>query len=145
MKILPAIIAAFLITALVGMGMLVVGGNALFNQNTIPVTDSPQAVGAASSGSQLNQPAADQLSVQQMQSLVQQYQQREKQYQAELNTAAQRLTQANQQAQSYQQVLEALAQQGIIRITADGQILIPRGRFGNSDNDGFFGGGGGNN
>ncbi len=143
MKIFPAIIAAFLITAMVGIAMLVVGGNALFNQNTVPVTNSPQVVSGAGVSGQAVQPAADQQSVQQMQNLIQQYQQREKQYQSELNTAAQRLNQANQQVQSYQQLIDALQQRGIIRITSDGQVMIPRSRFGDSDGGGggFFGNG----
>lgn len=141
MKIFPAIIAALLITTLVGVAMLVVGGNAIFNTNTIPVTNSPQSSsGTSATSAQTNLQPASQQQMQQLQNLVQQYQQREKQYQTQLNDAAQRLNQANQQVQSYQQLLSALQQQGVIRITADGQVLIPQGRFNGSDN-GFFGDG----
>jgi uncharacterized protein with von Willebrand factor type A (vWA) domain len=137
MKIVPALLAAFLITAVVGAAMLVVGGNALFNQNTIPVTNSPQSVSAEASGPVQGGQQAESQQIQQLQNLVQQYQQREKQYQTQLNDAAQRLNQDNQQLQSYQQLIDALQQQGIIRITTDGQVLIPRARF--SDDDGSFG------
>ncbi len=137
MKIIPALLAALVITVLVGAGILVVGANALFNPNTVPVSNSPQAVSAAGS----NQPvsALNQQQIQQLQNLVQQYQQREKQYQSQLNTAAQRINQANQQLQSYQQLISSLQQAGVIRSTADGQVMVPRQRFGGDDGN-FFGG-----
>ncbi len=141
MKVIPAIFAALLITTLVGVGIMVVGANALFNQNTLPVLNSPQQAvsGAAAAGTtgttqQAGQQASQQQAqLQQMQNLVQQYQQREKQYQTQLNNAAQQLNQANQQVQQYQQLLEALQQQGVIRITADGQVMVPRQRFSGDD------------
>ncbi len=133
MKIFPGLIASLLITVLIGAAMFLVGGNALLNPNTVPVSNSPQAVSAAANNAQANQPQ-----VQQLESLVQQYQQREQQYQTQLNTAAQRLNQADQQLQSYQQLIDALQQQGVIRITSNGQVLIPR--QGRGSDDGFFGG-----
>src|SRR5512142_1212411 len=146
MKIIPAIFAALIITALVGVAIFVVGANALFNQNTLPILNSPQTVsgaaaaaGAAGSAGNaaVSQQTGQQAQLQQLENLVQQYQQREKQYQTQLNDAAQRVNQANQQVQQYQQLLEALQQQGVIRITADGQVLIPRQR----SDDNFFNGG----
>lgn len=132
MKIFPGILASLLITALVGAGMFVIGGNALLNNNTAPVSNSPQTAQAQG----VSAPSG-QTQVQQLENLVQQYQQREKQYQAQLNTAAQRLNQANEQVQSYQQVLSALQERGVIQITNDGQILIPRSR--SSTGNSFFG------
>lgn len=134
MKIIPALLAALIITVLVGAGIFVVGVNAFFNPNTVPVSNSPQSVSVAASS---NQASTDQ-QVQQLQSLVQQYQQREKQYQDQLNTAAQHINQDNQQLQSYQQLITALQQAGVIRITANGQVTLPRQRFGDDGN--FFGG-----
>ncbi len=150
MKIIPAIFAALIITSLVGVAIFVVGANALFNQNTLPILNAPQTVsgaaaaaGAAGSAgtagnAAVSQQTGQQAQLQQLENLVQQYQQREKQYQTQLNDAAQRVNQANQQVQQYQQLLEALQQQGVIRITADGQVLIPRSR--GFDDGGFFGG-----
>jgi hypothetical protein len=138
MKIVPAIIAAFFITALVAAGMLIIGGNALINQNTIPLDNSPQTntIETSSTQDQTSHTAVtDQQKIQQLHNLVQQYQAREKQYQTQLNDAAQRINQENQQMESYQQLLTALQRQGIIRITNDGQVLIPR-RGGNNFSDG---------
>jgi len=81
---------------------------------------------------------SDQTQVQQLDNLVQQYQQREKQYQAQLDIAAQRLNEADQQVQSYQQLLDELQQRGVIRITQDGQVFISRA--GRGSDDVFFGG-----
>jgi uncharacterized protein YlxW (UPF0749 family) len=134
MKIFPALFAAMVITVLVGAAMFIIGANALFNKNIVPITNSPQAVSAAANPSQANQPESEQQQIQQLQSLVQQYQQREKQYQAQINSAAQRLNQDNQQIQSYQQLLADLQQAGIIRITPDGQVIVPRQRFSGGDN-----------
>ena len=61
--------------------------------------------------------------VQQLQAQLQESQARERQYQSQL-------AQANQQLQEYQQVIEQLQQNGLIRITADGQIQL--GRRGNA-------------
>jgi hypothetical protein len=139
MKIIPALLAALLITVLVGAGIFVVGVNAFFNPNTVQVSNAPQAASAAGSDTQVSQNLSDQQQIQQLQGLVQQYQQREKQYQDQLNTAAQRLNQDNQQLQSYQQLLGALQQAGIIRITSDGQVMIPRQRSFNGDDNSFGG------
>ena len=69
-----------------------------------------------------------------MQTLITQYQARENTYQTELKQAAQKvsdanaqLAQDNQQLQVFQQVLAALQQRGIIRITQDGTIELLQG------------------
>jgi predicted nucleic acid-binding Zn-ribbon protein len=61
--------------------------------------------------------ASAQSQIAQLQAEIQQYQSREQQYQAELD-------QAGNLIQSYQQVLLALQQSGLIRITRDGRILL---------------------
>jgi uncharacterized protein YlxW (UPF0749 family) len=135
MKTFPAIIFALLITAVIGVAMFMIGANALFNQNNVPVSNSPNTTNVSAASS-----TQDQQAITQMQDLINQYQTREKQYQSELNDAAQRLNQANQQLdqtnqqlQSYVQLLNELQNVGVIRITNDGRVLIPGG------------GGGGNN
>ena len=44
MKHISAIIAAILVTAIIGLGIFVVGVNALANTNTVPLQNSPNAV-----------------------------------------------------------------------------------------------------
>jgi peptidoglycan hydrolase CwlO-like protein len=129
MKTFPAILAALVVTAVIGFSMLAVGGNALLNKNSVPVQDMVQSASVSVDTVQVNQSQ-----VQQLESLVQQYQNREKQYQQQLDEAANRLNQANQQLdeanqqlQFYQQVLAELQQAGIIRISQDGQIFLGRG------------------
>lgn len=142
MKRIQALLAAVLITGLVGLGMLAIGVNAALNTNTIPVSDSPQNVAVAASEidpqaqtqaassliaqyqdrekqyqAQLNQATAK---IQQLNSLVTQYQTREKQYQTQLN-------QANQQNQQFQSILTELQRRGIIRIASDGTIQLRGG------------------
>ena len=119
MKKTPAIIAAFIMTVVIGLGMLLIGANALFTPDSVAQAGAPgSADGSAALAS------AEQ--VQQLQSLVAQYQEREKQYQQQLDQAKQTLNQANTQLQQYQQVLQALQQRGLITINRDGSISIPR-------------------
>jgi len=136
MKRIQALIAAFIVTALVGFGMLAIGVSAAFNPNSAPVSDSPDspalAVGAADASAQSgssNDPIAQyqnrerqyQAQIAQLNNLIAQYQNREKQYQAQLN-------QAQTQAQQLQAILDELQSRGIIRIQSDGTILLRGGR-----------------
>jgi predicted Rossmann fold nucleotide-binding protein DprA/Smf involved in DNA uptake len=116
-----AYLAAFLITACMGASMLLIGGSALFNRNGEPVENSASA---AASTTQAR--SAEQAQVQQLQSLVNQYQARETQYQQELKTAADNLQQANAQLQQYQMLLMALQNRGLISINPDGSISVAR-------------------
>jgi septal ring factor EnvC (AmiA/AmiB activator) len=136
MRPLPAIIASLAITAVIALGIFVIGINAVLNPNTVPVVNAASnsdpggsiaTVSNPSSSSVSANPAADQ-QIAQLQSLIKQYQDREQQYQTQLSNAAQQLDQANQQLQSYQQLLTALEQRGIIRIDQNGNVLIPRSR-----------------
>jgi len=130
MKTLPAILFALGMTAVVAIAMLFIGGNALVNTNTTPVTNSPNTSNIAPASF-----SADQTQLSQLQSLVSQYQAREKQYQQELADAVQRLNDANTQLNDantqlnqYQQLIQLLQQRGIIRITSDGQVFLGRGQ-----------------
>jgi methyl-accepting chemotaxis protein len=143
MKAIPAVLFALAITGVIGIGMLLIGGNALFNPNTVPVVSAAAADSSSATTKQAVAVSASNQQMADMQALIQQYQQREKQYQTQLNEAAQRLNQANQQlsqanqqinqanqsAQSYQQILSELQRRGIIRIDQDGNIFIRRGDF----------------
>ncbi len=138
MKNLTALLASFLIAGTTGFAMFGIGGNALLNKNTVPMADSPPAGSAASaaldtsSASAQADPAiaatgAAAAQIRQLTDLVKQYQEREQQYQSQLDQAAQELNQESSQIQSYQQLLLELQARGVIAITQDGRILLPRG------------------
>jgi len=117
-KTLPALLAALAITVGIGVGMLFVGGNALFNSDGITVSNSPIVANAQSaSGDQAAQIA-------QLQSQVAQYQSRETQYQQELSQAADQIRAANDKLQQVQMLLSALQSRGIITIGQDGRIFL---------------------
>jgi len=103
MKHFTAWIAAFMITAVLGLGILVIGTSALTNRNTVVMQDT-----ASSASLSQNISATD---AQQMQETL-------SQYQAQLD-------QANQQIEQYQSLIMALAQRGVITIGNDGRIYLP--------------------
>ena len=114
----PAIVAALSITLIVGLTILALGLNALFNTNVVPAK-------AASLTDQTSR--ADQATIDQLQSLVDQYQARETQYQTELQQAADQLSQSNTQVQQYQDLITALQNAGVIQISPDGWVFVGRG------------------
>jgi len=114
-KMLPAFLAALVITIVIGVGMFLVGQNALGASTAMAASESTSAL-----------PADAQAQIEQ--ALVQ-YQTRETQYQAELaqaidqiNAANQQLDQANQQIQQYQNLLSQLQESGLITIGSDGTV-----------------------
>lgn len=107
-KQIQALVAAILVTAVIGLGMLAIGVNAALNTNTVPVSDSPSVAAAANDS---------QISAQDSSGLIAQYQDREKQYQSQLS-------QATAQAQDLQNILNELQRRGIIRINSDGTIQL---------------------
>jgi uncharacterized protein HemX len=123
-KQIPAFAAALLMSLIVGLSILSIGANAITNPNSTPVQNEP-------STPQVSNVSRDDM--QKLQDLVAQYQSREQQYQTELNQAAEQLNQADASLQQYQQLFAALQNAGVIRVTSDGQILIPRSRFGGED------------
>jgi flagellar motor protein MotB len=146
MKAIPAILFALAMTGLIAIAMLLVGANAFFNPNTVPVASaaSPSSITNVSDPSGVaSQPAltSDQQQLAVMRQLLQQYQDREKQYQQRLDEAVQRLNAANQQIQqanaqiqqdnqsveTYQQIMQELQRRGIITIDNNGQIYLRRG------------------
>ena len=125
-KRLPALIAAFFITIFIVAAIGAVSVNALFNPNSVTVSNTPGAAPSAPTSSGL-----DQSQIQQLQARINEYQQREGQYQAQLQNAQQQLGQANQQIQQagqqiqqYQQFLLALQRSGLIQIQPDGTIVM---------------------
>ncbi len=125
MKRLQGFIAATFITAIVAVGMVGIGANALSNPNSVAVSNSP----ASNSPAQVSAKATDQSAAQieQMQNLIKQYQNREQQYQTEIKSLSQQLSDANATAEQAQQVLQALQERGVIQITRDGRIFLRGG------------------
>ncbi len=124
MKRLQGIIAATLITGIVGFGMVGIGVNAVSNPNSVAVSNSPAQT--AQTTQTVASSASDQTTAQinQLQSLVKQYQSREQQYQTEIKSLSQKLSDANAVADQAQQILQALQQRGIIQISQDGRIFL---------------------
>jgi predicted PurR-regulated permease PerM len=119
-KKLIALLAAILITASVALAMLVVGANAMMNQNGTTVSSLSSLTVSTSSPTL----SSDQAQIAQLQDLVAQYQAREQQYQAALDGENQQLSQAAEQMQMVQQLLAYLESHGLIRIDNQGQIYI---------------------
>jgi peptidoglycan hydrolase CwlO-like protein len=136
MKRLQGLIAATLVTVIIALGMVAIGVNAASNSNSVPVSNSPAQASTATTSNVVNisNSAADQAQIKQLQDTIKQYQDREKQYQdrekqyqTELAKVSQQMNDATAQAQQLQQILVALQQRGVIRISDDGRISIPRG------------------
>ncbi len=122
MKRLEALIAATIITAIVALGMLAIGVNALFNPNSVQASNTlASGVDRTSEQAPRANNPSDQAQITELQN--------------ELAQTQDQLNQANAQLDQMQQLLQALQQRGLIRITSDGRILIPRGGLG-----GGFGG-----
>jgi peptidoglycan hydrolase CwlO-like protein len=119
-KQIVALLAAMLITGLIAMSMVVIGANAMTNQNGTAVSNSPASVAAAGSTTT----SSDQAQITQLQAQVAQYQAREQQYQAALNSDNQQLTQAASELQMIQQLLAYLQSRGLIQIDNQGQITV---------------------
>jgi peptidoglycan hydrolase CwlO-like protein len=139
MNQLKAVFASILVTGLIAAVMVVIGGSALFSKPAV-------AVSAASNVSAVSNSTSNSAETQQLRDLVNQYQAREQQLRQQIDDANkqldekdqqlsqlnQQLSEANQQVDQttqqigqYQNLLQALAQRGIIQITDDGRIRLP--------------------
>ncbi len=130
MKKQPALIATLVTTIVVGVFLLGIGLNALFNPSTVVAAQAPAAASSTTDPSATGQ-------VQQLQNLIAQYQARDQQYQQQLNTLKQQLNDTNTSLQQYQMILSQLQQIGVIQIQ-NGQIYVNRG--GGGSGGGFFDG-----
>ena len=131
-KHIPALIAAFAITAIAGVLMLGLGANALLNKNVITAQ-------AASRDDSIN---LDTATPKELKALIAEYQSREVQYQQELNQATDQINQANGQIEQYQSFIMALQNAGVIQINRNGQVTVMTSPFGNNrENEGAFGDG----
>jgi uncharacterized protein YlxW (UPF0749 family) len=126
MKKLRGLIAATFVTAIVGLGMVGIGANALSNPNSVAASNSPAQ---AAQASQVSTTAASDQSaqIQQLQNLIKQYQSREQQYQTEIKSLSQKVADGSAEVTQAQQVLQALQERGIIQITRDGRIFLRGG------------------
>jgi hypothetical protein len=120
-KQLVALFAAMFITGLVAMSMVVLGVNAMTNQNGTVVSNSPVSTPVAGSTTSTSDQAQQ---IAQLQAQVAQYQAREQQYQAALNSDNQQLSQASSEIQTIQQLLAYLQSRGVISIDSQGQISV---------------------
>ena len=112
-KKFPALLAAFLITAMLAAGMIVVGQDAMSSSKA----EAAPAISASAAA--------------QIQQILVQYQTRELEYQSLLDSANARLlesqqqtAQSNLQIQQYQSVLSQLQDKGLITIASDGNITV---------------------
>jgi len=117
-KSIPALIAAVLVTVVLGSGMFLIGQNAL-GASTAKAEAAATAVTAS----------AD--TTAQYEQIVAQYQTRETQYQAEIaqasaqiDTANQQLATNSQQIQQYQSLISQLQNNGLITVANDGTVTI---------------------
>ena len=116
MKHISALLTAFVITAVVGFGIFVIGVNALSNTNTVPLQNSPNT--GASASTTTNTAADPPTSTRNVQQLQQ-----------EVTTLQSQVSQASQVIQQYQSLLQVLQQRGIIVIDQNGNIYLPQGEF----------------
>lgn len=116
-KQIPALVAAFIITVVLGVGMFAIGGNALVSKAS-----------AANATTTLNVQADSQA-----QQVISQYMVREGQYKDQLTQAQDLLNKkqaelddANNKLDKYRQLVQVLQQVGVITIGGDGSIQINR-------------------
>jgi multidrug efflux pump subunit AcrA (membrane-fusion protein) len=120
---LPALLAAFGITSVIGIAILAIGANALFNRYSAPAQSTSPAIVTA-------QATSDETL--QLQDMVTQYDSQLSQANIAIQQYQTQLSQASNEIQQYQALLTALQQQGVISINSDGTISIPRGNGTNS-------------
>jgi peptidoglycan hydrolase CwlO-like protein len=114
-KHLSAILAALVITAVIGFGIFTIGVNALTNKNTVPLQNTPNSVATTGSTTAADPPSTTTTNVQQLQQ--------------EVSSLQSQLNQATQVLQQYQSLIQVLQQRGIIVVDQNGNIYIPRGEF----------------
>jgi len=116
MKHLSALLTALVITAIIGLGIIVIGVSALTNTNTVAIQNSPNASLAASDPVSANSTGTSATTPSDVQQLQQQ-----------VNSLQSQLNQSNQALQQYQSLISVLQQRGIIFIDQNGNIYLPEG------------------
>ncbi len=118
MKHVSAITTALIITAVIGLGIAVIGVSAFTNKNTVPLQNSPNSslrsgTSSTSGANSATTTGSTPVNVQQLQNEVSQLQSQ--------------LSQENQVISQYQSLLSALQQRGVISIDQNGNVYINRG------------------
>jgi TolA-binding protein len=122
MKHASAITTALIITAIIGLGIMVIGVSAFTNKNVVPLQNSPNSSTANSStNSSVNTAQSSGSTTAQVQQLQQQ-----------VSDLQSQLSQASQVVAQYQNLLLVLQQRGIISIDSNGNIYLPQGSSGSS-------------
>ncbi len=117
MKHASAITTALIITAIIGLGMMVIGVSAFTNKNVVPLQNSPNAsLAGTSANSNANSSQTSASTSAQVQQLQQQ-----------VTDLQSQLTQAGQIISQYQNLLVVLQQRGVISIDSNGNIYLPQG------------------
>ena len=116
MKHLSALLTALVITAIIGLGIIVIGVSALTNTNTVAIQNSPNASLTASDPVSANSTGTSATTPSDVQQLQQQ-----------VNSLQSQLSQSNQALQQYQSLISVLQQRGIIFIDQNGNIYLPEG------------------
>jgi len=114
-KHLSAILAALVITSVIGFGIFTIGVSALTNKNTVPIQNTPASATSAMGSNTPADPPGTSTNVQQLQQ--------------EVSTLQSQLNQDNTVIQQYQSLIQVLQQQGLIVVDQNGNIYIPRGDF----------------
>ncbi len=114
-KHLSAILAALVITGVIGFGIFTIGVNALTNKNTVPLQSTPGSASAGTSSTTASGTAGTTTNAQQLQQ--------------EVSSLQSQLSQATQVLQQYQSLIQALQQRGIIVVDQNGNIYVPNGEF----------------
>lgn len=121
MKHASAITTALIITAVIALGIMVVGVSAFTNKNVVPLQNSPNASSAnTGTSSNANSSANTAQSSGSTSSQIQQLQQ-------QVNDLQNQLNQASQIIAKYQNLLLVLQQRGVISIDSNGNIYLPQG------------------
>jgi hypothetical protein len=118
MKHFSAIATALIITAVIGLGILVVGVSAFTNKNIVPLQTAPLSSlnGSSTTTTSANSAQSNVSSSTQVQQLQQQ-----------VTSLQSQLDQAGQVIQQYQSLLVVLQQRGLISIDQNGNIYLPQG------------------
>jgi septal ring factor EnvC (AmiA/AmiB activator) len=117
MKKKPALIAAFVMTAVIGVLMLVAGGSALFPAPVVSASSADPAAGASAANEQ----------VAQLEARIAEYQAREQQWQQRLDQAQEQINQVSTELGQYQQLVSSLQEMGVLTIDNNGQVFVSRG------------------
>jgi uncharacterized protein YlxW (UPF0749 family) len=116
MKHASAITTALIITAVIGLGIMVIGLSAFTNKNIVPLQNSPNSNTVNTTNSNVNGLGSASSTTSDVQQLQQ-----------EVANLQNQLNQTGQTVQQYQNLLIALQQRGVIQIDQNGNIYIPQG------------------